>query len=194
MALRPRLLVSSLAIAAVVGVGGGWALSTTDAFDADDVPDDIVLDTPGEYQEPAEGTPSAVAGTQFPDVVLRDASGNEVRSSSLVGQPLVVNLWYSTCPPCERELRDFAEVHAEYGDRVRFVGVNPLDTPEVMQEYAAERGVDYELLRDPDAALVDALGMVTFPITLFVDENGMIVGESGVLDAATLRHHIEGHW
>lgn len=194
MALRPRLLVSSLAVAALVGVAGGWALSKTSAFDGADVPDDIVLDTPGEYQEPVEGTPSVVAGTPFPDVVLTEADGTEIRSSELVGQPLVVNLWYSTCPPCERELRAFAEVHGEVGDRVRFVGVDPLDSSDVMQEFAGERGVRYELLRDPDGALVDALGMVTFPLTLFVDDNGVIVGESGALDADTLRHHIEGHF
>ena len=39
---------------------------------------------------------------------------------------MVVNLWYSTCPPCARELADFAAVEAEVGDDVRFVGVNPL--------------------------------------------------------------------
>ena len=194
MALRPRLLVSSLAVAALVGVIGGWALSKTSAFDGDGVPDDIVLDAPGEYQEPAEGTPSAVSATRFPDVVLTAADGSEIRSSDLLGQPLVVNFWYSTCPPCERELRAFAEVHADVGDRVRFVGVDHIDSPEVMEEFAADRGVQYELLRDPDGELIDALGMVTFPLTLFIDENGVIVGESGVLDADTLRHHIEGHF
>ena len=34
---------------------------------------------------------------------------------------MVVNVWYSTCPPCARELADFAAVHAEIGDEVRFV-------------------------------------------------------------------------
>ena len=194
MALRPRLLVSSLAVAAVVGVAGGWALSKTSAFGGDDLPDDIVLDVPGEYQEPAEGPPSAVSGTRFPDVVLTAADGTEIRSSDLLGRPLVVNFWYSTCPPCERELQAFAEVHGEFGDRVRFVGVDHIDSPDVMEEFARDRGVRYELLRDPDGALVDALGMVTFPLTLFIDENGVIVGESGVLDADTLRHHIEGHF
>ena len=58
---------------------------------------------------------------------------------------MVVNLWYSTCPPCARELTYFAAVEAELGDDVRFVGVNPLDDVDEMQQFAADRGVDYEL-------------------------------------------------
>ena len=46
-------------------------------------------------------------------VVPTDAAGLEIRTSSLVGQPLVVNLWYSTCPPCKRELGEFASVHRD---------------------------------------------------------------------------------
>ena len=55
---------------------------------------------------------------------------------------MVVNLWYSTCPPCARELADFAAVDAEVGDDVRFVGVNPYDTAPTMTRFAADRGVD----------------------------------------------------
>ena len=194
MAPRPRLLVISLAIALIVGVAGGWALSRTSAFEGDGVPDDVVLDAPGEYQIPPDGAAGAALGESFPDVVLTSADGSEVRSSDLVGQPLVVNLWYSTCPPCERELRAFAEVHAEVGDRVRFVGVDPRDSPDAMKEFASERGVQYELLRDPDGAFVDALEVVTMPMTYFVDATGTIVGEAGVLDADALREHIEGHF
>ena len=81
---------------------------------------------------------------------------------------MVVNLWYSTCPPCARELVDFAAVHDQLGDAVRFVGVNPLDSAAEMDRFAADRGVDYELLRDPDSVLADQVGAVTYPVTLFV--------------------------
>jgi peroxiredoxin len=105
--------------------------------------------------------------------------------------PMVVNVWFSTCPPCARELADFAEVHREVGERVRFVGVNPFDGPEVMNRFASERGVAYELLRDDDAAFLDAVGVASFPRTLFVDARGVIVGEAGELDADELRTTIE---
>ncbi len=106
------------------------------------------------------------------------------------GRPMVVNLWYSTCPPCARELTYFAAVDADLGDEIRFVGVNPVDDVETMRSFAAERGVDYELLVDHDGALGDALGVVQYPVTLFVSADGEIVAETGPLSEGDLRTQI----
>ena len=189
MALRrPRLLVASLAVAVVVSAVGGWALSGVMAGDG--VPDDVVLDEPGEYQQPVDPNPDRL-GDLLPDVELVDAEGVAVPTASLVGTPIVVNLWYASCPPCARELADFAEVDAERDD-VRFVGVNPIDDADAMVDFASDRDVRYDLLRDPDAELVDALGIVNCPATLFVGADGRIVLQEGVLDADELRFHL-GH-
>ena len=67
--------------------------------------------------EPADGDNRDVDGEALPDVGLTGADGLEISASSLVGQPLVVNFWYSTCIPCKRELGEFAAVHREVGDR-----------------------------------------------------------------------------
>lgn len=186
MRFRPRLFVVSIVVALLVGVVGGWAVHRLGQDDRVDA----VLTEPGEYVLPAEDGP-ALTGVAFPDVALTDPDGAEVRSAALIGTPLVVNVWFSTCPPCARELADFAEVHAEVGERVRFVGVNPFDRPDTMVAFAAERGVTYELLRDPDSAFLDAIELASFPRTLFVDAGGSIVGEAGELDADGLRRLIE---
>ena len=106
----------------------------------------------------------------------------------------MVNLWYSTCPPCARELADFAAVEAEVGDDIRFVGVNPYDTSATMTRFAADRGVSYELLRDPDFLLADELAVVAYPVTLFVDADGRILERTGPLDDGELRARIAEHW
>lgn len=129
---------------------------------------------------------SSGSETTLPDVELVDASGQIVTTSSFRGEPTVINFWFSTCVPCARELVDFADVHAERGDEVRFVGVNPLDTPERMVEFADERGVTYDLYRDELAVLQTELGLTSFPVTLFVDADGNIVSQTGVLDSAGL--------
>ena len=127
----------------------------------------------------------------FPTSRSPTPHGLAIRTSSLVGQPLVVNLWYSTCIPCKRELGEFAAVHREVGDRVRFVGVDPLDSVDVMRRFASDRGVGYELLRDEAGAFVNALGVVNFPVTLFVAADGEIVGQTGEIDGDELRARIE---
>lgn len=195
MALRPRLLAVSLAVALVVGVVGGWALHrfTSDRSVA------VVMNEPGEFQEPldphlADLQAARSSGQALPDVELLDVDDVLVSSGSMVGEPLVINVWFSTCPPCARELADFAEVHHEMADRVRFVGVNPFDQRDRMVEFATERGVTYELLRDTDGAFLDAVALSSFPRTYLVDASGDIVAEVGEVHADELRELIEEHF
>jgi peroxiredoxin len=185
--IRPRLLVASLLVAvAVVGVFV-WIQSS----DSDDTAVDATLQDPQSVITfPDDGLGNDdVQGDPFPDVVLIDRDDNEVTTGDLVGEPLVVNLWYSTCPPCAKELPDFAEVDAET-DEVRFIGVNTLDSLEVMERFAGERGVEYDLFRDEFAELADAIGATAMPITLFVTSDGTIVQQTGPLDADELRTEI----
>jgi peroxiredoxin len=192
MAWRPRLPVLVLCAVVAGGLVGGWALNrAVIGDDGESDIDSVVLSEPGEYQEPVEGENRAVDGDQLPDVVLTDSAGLEIPSSSLVGQPLVINLWYSTCIPCKRELGEFATVHRELGDRIRFVGINPFDSVDVMERFAHDRGVGYELLRDEAGEFVDALGVVSFPVTLFVDADGVVIAQTGVIDRDELRSRIE---
>jgi thiol-disulfide isomerase/thioredoxin len=186
--IRPRLLVGSL-VAAVVVIG---LFAWTQRSDGGDDDLDARLSDPGAVVTfPVEGLGNeAVDGEPFPEVVLLDADDSEITTADLLGEPLVVNLWFSTCPPCARELPEFAEVDAER-DEVRFVGVNTIDSVEVMERFAGERGVTYDLYRDEFAELADGVGAVAFPVTLFVTSDGTIVEQAGVLDAEELDAKID---
>lgn len=189
---RRALLVAGIAgvtVAAATLLGGVWVAGLID----DDPPVDgeAVLDEPGIYQQPLDDVNADVAGELVPDTALVDVAGGEVRLSEYRGSPMVVNLWFANCPPCQRELQDFATVHAEVGDRVRFVGVDPFDTVETMQRFAAARGVEYELLRDPERTFTNEIEVVAFPVTLFVDADGRILRQTGEIDADELRRAID---
>jgi peroxiredoxin len=186
--IRPRLLAGSLV--AAVAVIGVFAWTQRPDNSANEV--DARLTDPGAVVTyPNDGLGNQpVEGTPFPDVVLTDRDGNDVTTADLLGEPLVVNLWFTTCPPCASELPEFAEVDAERDD-VRIVGVNTLDSVEVMERFAGERGVEYALYRDDFAELVDGVGAVAFPVTVFVTSDGTIVDQSGALDADELRSRID---
>ena len=54
-----------------------------------------------------------------------------------------------------------------------------------------QRGVEYELLRDPERTFTNEIGVVAFPVTLFVDTDGQIVRQTGEIDAGELRDLID---
>ena len=179
-----RRQAAGLGVAAVVVAVGAFAWNQA-GDDGDDV---IHLDTPGEFIDPASTNPN-YSGDPLPRFELTDADDEDVRLEP-DGRPLVVNLWYSTCPPCARELGAFAAVDAEFGDRVRFVGVNNYDDADTMERFAGERGVDYELLMDPDDVVGRELRVLQFPVTFFVSADGDIVTQTGPLSENELREHV----
>jgi peroxiredoxin len=186
---RPRLLVGSLAIAVIVIAAVSIALAirrSADDVDASLTDPQTVVTFPdnGLANEDLEGDP-------LPLVTLGDRDGNDIATASFLGRPLVINFWYSTCGPCAKELPDFAEVHAELGDQVRFIGVNPRDSVESMERFAGDLGVTYELYLDDFDELTNAIGAVNFPITLFVTPEGGIIEQTGVIDADRLRSEID---
>jgi peroxiredoxin len=186
---RPRLLVGSM-VAAIVVIGGyAWVQSTGEG-DTDDAYDAVLADPQSVVTYPMDGlTNGKVEGEAFPEASLLDRDDNEITSAELIGQPMVVNFWYSACAPCAKELPDFAAVDAEVDD-VRFIGVNTQDSVEQMERFAGERGVTYELLRDHRADLVDGIQAVAFPITLFVTSDGTIIEQTGPVDADALREKV----
>ena len=163
------------------------------ADDRTAVDDEVTLIEPGEYVEPGTATNPPIDRQALPDVVLTDAAGI-VFDPAADERPMVVNVWFSTCPPCARELVEFGELDRELGDQVRFVGVNPSDDADRMTEFAAARDVDYELYLDADGAFTDELGIVAFPVTLFVAPDGTIVEQAGALTGRELRERLAEHW
>jgi peroxiredoxin len=192
VALGTRTITLAAVTAAVVAtisvIGGVWLAAALD--DTPPIDGEFVLDQPGVFQQPSDEVNGDSTGRPLPSTPVRDRDGVEVELADYVGQPLVVNFWFSNCAPCRRELRDFATVHAEVGDRVQFVGVDPFDTVEAMERFAGERGVAYDLLLD-DGSLSNELGIVGYPVTLFVSAEGEILRQTGEIDAETLRSLIE---
>ena len=122
------------------------------------------------------------SGEDLPEATLADIDGSEVTTRDLVGTPLVINFWYSTCEPCRREMPAFAAAHGKFADRVTFIGVNMYDSAVAAANFAQRYGVNYDILLDTNGELVGELGIALAPTTILVDAEGTIVyQESGEL-------------
>jgi peroxiredoxin len=181
--LNKRLLFGSLGVAAVIVVAVSVAAASHDDSD------DVTL-TSSDDLSPTIGTNAAVTGKQLPHVDVQTLAGDNFATADLVGRPLIVNFWYSTCAPCKRELPAFAAAHAKFGDQVRFVGVDTLPPSDTEEAFARDKGVQYELLYDPDGELTTAVGIATSPQTLFIDANGTILDQTGELTTDKLEELI----
>lgn len=140
----------------------------------------------------------AVGDGALPELELAClGAGGAVDLSRLRG-PAVVNLWASWCKPCREELPLFARLDEQTGDRLAVVGIDVQDSdPEAAVRLAADAGVTYPQLVDPDSVARGPLRVVGLPQTLFVDAQGRMVRTERVpftsyddLTAA-VRQHLE---
>ncbi len=139
---------------------------------------DVVLDEPGVVQQPGISTNAPLLGTMLEHADVVDLQGQSASTAQWFAddpRPVLVNFWFTTCPPCRREMPALQAAHEAYADRVRFIGVNVQDSASTIQSFLEELGVTYEMVRDFNGALVVANGVAAFPTTLFIDTDGRIV-------------------
>lgn len=139
---------------------------------------DVVLGEPGEIQQSGINTNAPLAGTPLRHADVLNLDDTTVSTADWFlsdSRPMLVNFWFTTCPPCRREMPALEAAYETYGDEVRFVGVNVQDSTATIRSFVEELGVTYEMVRDPNGILVVSNGIAAFPTTLLIDSNGRIV-------------------
>src|SRR5699024_10600546 len=118
--------------------------------------------------------------------------GDDFDSTALRGAPLLINVWYASCPPCRVEAPALKAVHSEYSALgVEFVGVNTRDTAGPAAAFEETFGITYPSIPDPDGAVIASMdGSVSpnaVPTTLILDAEGRVAARiAGAADQSTL--------
>ena len=119
---------------------------------------------------------------------LTDSDGQLFDSKSLQGKPLVINFFASWCDPCKREITEIEKIHnrsykpelaSQYLDdlNVSFVGINSGETDiNRAKDLINQTGASYIILYGDDGTLLQDVGAVGLPFTVFVNSDGEIVG------------------
>jgi thiol-disulfide isomerase/thioredoxin len=138
------------------------------------------------------GTEPGSDGDRLPAVqVVQMESGETVSLDSIAG-PAVVNLWYSTCVPCLKEMPDFEAVHQARQGEIEFVGVNIGEDAERAAAFAAQVGVTYRQYLDQLGYVSSELEVTSMPTTLLIDAGGVItVRHSGAMSQGELNEAID---
>ncbi|GAB3383701.1 TlpA family protein disulfide reductase [Azotobacter armeniacus] len=130
--------------------------------------------------------------TRLPQLALHDARGTPVKLHDYLGQPLVINLWATWCPPCRREMPVLAEAQAR-DSGLTFLFVNQGEGAGEIERFLAAGGLDLEnVLLDSDGHLGWQAGSRALPTTLFYDAEGRQIGNHlGELSRASLARALE---
>ena len=173
--MRPSRPLVATVLALVAAVTAGCTAETKST----DTPSPFA-DCKGMTGQPPPPQPS------LPDVALACFTGKEQVALRSVPGPLIVNLWASWCDPCRRELPLIQKVATQTAGRVTVLGVDTGDSREAGASFAADKGVSFPMLFDPDKKLANAIAGTNLPITIFMDASGRSYVNRLPLDAAKL--------
>lgn len=139
---------------------------------------------------------SSGSGTFSPKSELKDSNGVIFDFSELEGSPVVVNFFASWCTPCRREMRAIEEISSSWKDRVVFIGINSRETDiKEAKKLVKETGVTYTILYGGDGELLEEVGAVGMPFTLFVNTDTSIAGKYlSDLDKDELNQYLEKYF
>lgn len=117
--------------------------------------------------------------TILPEFSLPDVSGKPHNIKEWHGKVLVINFWATWCPPCLKEMPEFAAMHSEYSAKgLQFIGI-ALDDSEPVKEFIEKMNINYPILigQDQGTKLAHDLGNVvdTVPFTLIVNKKGQLI-------------------
>jgi len=115
--------------------------------------------------------------TMAPDFSIVDLAGKTVRLSALRGRVVLVNVWTTWCPPCREEMPSMERLYQQLrGPDFELLAVSEDDGGlEGVRRFAADLGVTFPILYDPERQVGTRYGVWGYPETFVVDRAGRIV-------------------
>lgn len=109
------------------------------------------------------------------------------------GEVVVLNTWYSACPPCRAEAPDLVALANDYAAAgVHVLGINGTDDAGTAEAFQRTFEVPYPSIADTGghaiAALQGAVPIQAVPTTVVLDREGRVAARVlGLADGSTLR-------
>lgn len=129
-------------------------------------------------------------------------TGGPFDSTQLQGKPMLLEVFATWCPHCQRETAVLNRLYAKFGSRVNFVSVSgsvyamDSQTPETQADviaFAQRFGVRYPIAFDPKLAVADAYLQGGFPTFVAIDKNDRIRAfDTGEVAESQLTAYIQG--
>jgi thiol-disulfide isomerase/thioredoxin len=131
-------------------------------------------------------------GRPLSTVSVATAGGTSAALSDFRGKPVLVNLWATWCPPCQRELPLLQRAQREHPE-VEFVFLNEGEAGSLVSAFLASRGlVLRNVLLDVKGQAGAEYGGGALPTTLLFDAQGdWVRTHVGELSAGTLTESVE---
>lgn len=107
-------------------------------------------------------------------------------------QPVVINFWATWCGPCKEEMPLLEKLSKQYSNQVTFIGVNSGEDQDTVKQFLAKQDINFLILLDQAGNVTDDYFVKNFPMTFFVDKDGILqVQQIGLLTDEKARQYLK---
>ncbi len=132
----------------------------------------------------------------FAGIKLTRLDGQSLPLSELLGRPLLVTFWATTCPGCVEEIPLLSQLHQRFtGKGLTVLGVAmDYDPPAQVRALTEKRAIPYTIALDSGGAAARAFGNVRLtPTSFLLDAKGQIAYQKiGIIDATRVEELLKG--
>jgi len=116
---------------------------------------------------------SCVIGKKIPGFYAQTISNEKIDSGNLKDKVVLINFWFTTCPPCVAEIPAFNRLVKEYKNSdVVFIGF-AINNKKTLKKFLKKTRFDFKIV--PDAGKMEELfGILEHPVTFVVDQSGKV--------------------
>ncbi len=113
-------------------------------------------------------------GRKIRDFSGYDMNGNRIDTKELKGKVLVINFWFTTCPPCKKERPYLNKIADDYksDSNVVFLAV-ALDPKDKLSAYLKENEFKYTVIPE-GRQIADEFKISGYPTQLILDKEGKV--------------------
>jgi thiol-disulfide isomerase/thioredoxin len=115
---------------------------------------------------------NGLTGKPIPAFNFEDMEGNFIASESLKGKVVLINLWFTKCAPCIKEMPELNKLMQDYKNQdVVFLSIAPEDKPTI-KKFLKKYKFDFPVL-PKNINYIESISNV-MPVNIIIDKNGIV--------------------
>ena len=113
-------------------------------------------------------------GAPAPSFQLEDLNGQKISLEQFRGKIVLLDFWATWCEPCRMTMPVVERLSREYSNDMVLLAVNLMETPEAVERYVVEQGIQSRVLFDKNGEVGRIYGAESIPLQFLIDRDGVV--------------------